>query len=155
MNLRAALLALLALAASCKPGLLPGTEIPETQDTRAVYDVLLAYRAALERRDVQGIMALVAPRYFDSAGTPDPSDDLDRAGLEAALARELPRTEGERVEFTIRKIEVTGDQATAEIFYDSFYRVKAGAQLVPRRDSDLSRLKLVRIDGAWRFFAGL
>ena len=155
MSLRTALLALLALAAGCKPGLLPGTEIPETRDTRAVYDVMQAYRAALEKRDPKAVLALVAPNYFDNGGTPEPGDDLDRAGLEASLERDLPRTEGQRVEFTIRKIEITGDDATVEIFYDSFYRVKTPTTVVARRDSDVSRLRLKRIGGVWKFVSGL
>jgi hypothetical protein len=155
MNLRAALLVILALAAGCKTSLLPGTEIPETRDTRAVYDVLLAYRAALEKRDPNAVLALVSPRYFDNGGTPEPGDDLDRAGLEASLLKDLPRTEGQKIDFTIRRIEVNGDDAVAEIFYDSFYRVKAGTTLVARRDSDVSRLHLRRLDGQWKFVSGL
>lgn len=155
MNVRPALLALLALAAGCKPSLLPGTEIPETRDTRAVYDVLQAYRTALEKRDPKAVLALVAPTYYDTAGTPEPGDDLDRAGLEASLEKDLPRTEGQKLDFTIRKIEVAGDDAFADIFYDSFYRVKAGSALVPRRDSDMNRVRLRRIDGAWKFVSGL
>jgi hypothetical protein len=155
MTVRTALLALLALAAGCKPSLLPGTEVPETKDTRAIYDVLQAYRNALEKRDPKAVLALVAPNYFDTAGTPDPSDDLDRAGLEASLERDLPRTEGQRVDFTIRRMDVNGDDAIVEVFYDSFYRVKAGTAIVPRRDSDVSRLHLRRVDGQWKFTSGL
>jgi hypothetical protein len=158
MSLRTALLVLVALAAGCKPSLLPGTEIPETKDTRAVYDVLLAYRAALEKRDPNAVLALVAPSYFDNGGTPEPGDDLDRAGLEASLQKDLPRTEGQKVDFTIRKIEVSGDDAVAEIFYDSFYRVKTGTKgetLVARRDSDVSRVRLKRVEGQWKFVSGL
>ena len=155
MSLRTALLVLVALAAGCKPSLLPGTEIPETKDTRAVYDVLLAYRAALEKRDPNAVLALVAPSYFDNAGTPEPADDLDRAGLEASLAKDLPRTEGQKIDFTIRKIDIRGDEAVVEIFYDSFYRVKTDSTLVPRRDSDVSRVRLKRVEGQWKFVSGL
>ncbi len=155
MNLRTALLALLVAASGCKPNLLPGTEVPSTSETRPVYDVLLAYRSALERRDPKAVLALVAPTYYDTAGTPEPGDDLDRAGLEASLEKDLPRTEGEKIDFTIRRIDVNGDDAMAEIFYDSFYRVKTASALVPRRDSDVSRLRLKRIDGAWKFVSGL
>jgi hypothetical protein len=155
MNVRTALLAVLALAAGCKPSLLPGTEIPSTTDTRAVYDVLQAYRSALEKRDPKAVLALVAPTYYDTAGTPEPGDDLDRAGLETSLEKDLPRTEGQKIDFTIRRIDVKGDDALAEIFYDSYYRVKTPTTMVPRRDSDVTRLHLRRIDGAWKFVSGL
>lgn len=156
MTVRTALLAVAAvLAAACSPKHIPGTEVPSTPDTRAVYDVVLKYREALEKRDVPGVMALVAPSYYDTAGTPDPSDDLDRARLEAALNQDLPRADSVRLEFTVRRIDVKGDDAQAEIFYDEYYRVKTGTATVPRRDSDVQRLRLKRIDGQWKFVSGL
>src|SRR5690242_15841980 len=110
MNVRTALLALAAaLAAGCAPKVFPGTEIPITNDTRAIYDTLEHYRQALEKRDVDGILALVAPSYYDTAGTPDPSDDLDRPRLEAALRDQLPKAESLKVDFTVRRIDVAGD----------------------------------------------
>jgi hypothetical protein len=156
MNVRTALLALaVSLAAGCAPRHLPGTEIPDTNDTRAIYDTLERYRQALEKRDVDAILALVAPSYYDTAGTPDPSDDLDRPRLEAALRDQLPKAENLKVDFTIRRIDVAGDDAQAEIFFDSFYRVKTPTTQVPRRDSDVQRLKLKRIDNKWLFTSGL
>jgi hypothetical protein len=156
MNVRTALLALaVTLAAGCAPKHLPGTEIPATNDTRAIYDTLERYRQALEKRDVDGILALVAPSYYDTAGTPDPSDDLDRPRLEAALRDQLPKAESLKVDFTIRRIDVAGDDAQAEIFFDSFYRVKTPTTQVPRRDSDVQRLKLKRLDNKWLFVSGL
>lgn len=156
MNVRTALLALAAVAvAACSPRHIPGTEIPSTTDTRAVYDVVMKYRAALEKRDVPAILALVAPSYYDTAGTPDPADDLDRARLEASLTQDLGKTDSLKVDFTVRRIDVKGDDAQAEIFYDQYYRVKTATTAVPRRDSDVQRLTLKRIDGQWKFTSGL
>ena len=156
MNVRIALLALAAaLAAACSPKNIPGTEIESTQETRAVYEVVKEYRAALEKRDVPGILALVAPSYYDTAGTPDPADDLDRARLEASLNQDLPRADSVKLEFTVRHIDVKGDEAQAEIFFDEYYRVKTNTVAVPRRDSDVQRLRLKKIDGQWKFVSGL
>ncbi len=156
MNVRTALLAALAVvAAACAPRRIPGTDIPSTSDNRAVFAVIEQYRAALEKRDVPAIMALVAPAYYDTAGTPDPSDDLDRDRLQKSLEQDLPKADSVKVEFTVRRIDVTGDDAQAEVFFDSYYRVKTPASTVPRRDSDLERMKLRKIDGQWRFVSGL
>jgi hypothetical protein len=157
MTLRPALLAFATLAAvGCSPRRIPGTDIESTADSRAVYDVVLGYRQAMEKRDAAAVLALVAPTYFDTAGTPDPADDLDRARLEAELAKDLARAEVVKVDFTIRKIEVAGDEATAELFYDSYYRVQTpGGVAVPRRDSDVHRMKLQKIEGAWKIVSGL
>ena len=156
MNVRTALLALAAaLSAACSPKLIPGTEVESTRENRAVYEVVKQFRTALEKRDVPGILALVAPDYYDTAGTPDPSDDLDRARLEASLNQDLPRADSVKLEFTVRRIEVKGDEALAEIFFDQYYRVKTNTVTVPRRDSDVQRLKLKKVDGQWKFVSGL
>ena len=156
MTARTALLALAAaLAAACSPKNIPGTEVESTRETRAVYAVVAQFREALEKRDVPGILALVAPGYYDTAGTPDPSDDLDRARLEASLKQDLPHADSVKLEFTVRRIEVDGDDALAEIFFDQYYRVKTPTVTVPRRDSDVQRLRLKKLDGQWKFVSGL
>ena len=156
MTPRTALVAPLVLAAlACSPHRIPGTQVRDTADNRAVYDVLQAYRQAMEKRDAPAVLALVAPDYRDTAGTADPADDLDRAMLEQTLPKDLARAEALRVEFTVRRIDVQDDTAEAELFYDQYYRVKTPGGEVPRRDSDVHRMKLRRIDGAWKISGGL
>jgi hypothetical protein len=155
MTTRTAVLLAALGAMGCSARRIPGTQIEETPNTRAVYEVVQSYRQAMEKRDAEAVLALVSPAYFDTAGTNEPSDDLDRRGLEAALAKELSRTDGVKLEFTVRKIEVVGDQAEAELFYDSYYRVQTPAGEVPRRDSDVHRMKLRKAGGAWKIVAGL
>ncbi len=146
---------LLALAAACAPRLLPGTDVKETKDTRAIYDVIQKWVDAMNARDVPGVLSVVAPDYFDDAGTPDPSDDLDRGKLEKALTDDLAKVEGSKLAVTIRRIDPTGDTATAELYYDSYYRVQTPSGPVPRRDSDVYRLKLKKEGGAWKITSGL
>jgi ketosteroid isomerase-like protein len=146
---------LLALAAACAPSLLPGTDVKDTKDTRAIYDVVQRWVTAMNARDVPAVLALVAPEYFDDAGTPDPSDDLDRGRLEKALADDFARVEASKLAVTIRRIDVEGANATAELYYDSYYRVQTPAGAIPRRDSDVYRLKLKQADGAWKIASGL
>ena len=157
MTLRPAppLVAALALLAACAPRLIPGTDIKDTHENRAVYDVVRAYHQALERRDAPAILALVAPDYFDNAGTPDPSDDIDRARLEKTLPADLAKLEGVRLDVTMRGIQVQGDTATAEVFYETYYRVETPAGPVPRRDSDVHQIHLRKIEGAWKITSGL
>ncbi len=147
--------ALACLALACSPRRIPGTEINETPDTRAIADLIEAYRVAVEARNVPAIMAMVAPSYYDTAGTPDPSDDVDRAGLEKRLTQDFPNLETVRLGITLRRIDVQGDGALAEVFFDSWYRVKTPNGVVPRRDSDVHRMKLQRIDKRWLFTSGL
>ncbi len=153
---RIALLPFAALAAlACSPHRIPGTQVRDSPENRAVYDVVESYRQAMEKRDANAVLALVAPDYFDGAGTPEPEDDLDRARLQQTLPQDLAKAETVRLSFTIRKIEVQGDSAEAELFFDEYYRVQTPNGVVPRRDSDVHRMKLHKVDGAWRIASGL
>jgi ketosteroid isomerase-like protein len=147
-------LALLA-AAACTPARIPGTEIADTRENRAVYDVIGEYVQAMNKRDAAAVLALVAPDYFDDAGTPEAGDDLDRERLEKAIKADLGRVETEKLAVSLRKIEVQDGAAFAEIFYDNYYRVQTPAGAIPRRDSDVHRIRLKKIDGKWKIVAGL
>jgi hypothetical protein len=150
---RTALLAVVALA--CTPPRIPNTTIPDTPDTRAVLKVVEEYASALQRRDAVALLALAAPTYFDDAGTTDPSDDLDLAGLTAALPADLARLQGLRVEIVVRGLEIAGDSASAEVFSDLWYQVTVKDGTIPRRDTDVHRMRFARVQGIWKITSGL
>lgn len=143
------------LVAACTPKRIPGTEVRDTEENRAVYAVVEAYVRAMNQRDAAGVLAQVSPDYFDDAGTAEPGDDLDRERLGKALAADLARLETVKLAVSFRKIEVQGDAAFAEIFYDSYYRVQTPAGPIPRRDSDVNRIRLKKIAGEWKITSGL
>lgn len=149
-----AVLAATALAA-CSPSLLPGTEVRDTRENREVYGVLRAYAVALQTKDAAAVLALVAPDYYDGAGTPSPEDDLDRAGLERSLASDLGQVDSLKVEIGVKRIEVSGDRAQAQLFYDGYFRVKTPSGAVPKRQSDLHQMELRKVGSAWLITSGL
>lgn len=148
-------LAVVLLAAACSPRRIPGTEIRDTAEHRAIYAVVEAYVNALNKRDAAGVLAQVAPDYFDDAGTPEPGDDLDRERLEKGLTADLAKVEGAKLAVSFRKIEAQDGNGFAEIFYDSYYRVQTPGGPVPRRDSDLHRIRLKKVGADWKIAAGL
>jgi ketosteroid isomerase-like protein len=149
----AALLALVAFAGCARK--IPDTDIEDSTDSRAIVSVIDQYRKALDRRDAAAILALVSRSYFDDAGTSDPSDDLDFAQLSKALPASLKGLSDVKLELAVSKIEVKGDSATADLLYDSRYRVATPRGEVAKRDSDVHRMKLHREDGAWKISSGL
>lgn len=155
MTNRLALPLSLVLAIACTPARIPGTDIADTRENRAVFDVIDEYVRAMNKRDPAAVLALVSADYFDDAGTPDPGDDLDRERLEKALETDLKRVETEKLAVSLRKIEVQDGAAFAEIFYDNYYRVQTPAGAIPRRDSDVHRIRLKKVDGKWKITAGL
>ena len=153
--MRLRLLTLFALLAACAASRIPNTEVPDTKENRAVYEVIRQYGEALRKKDAAAILALVAPDYLDGSGTPDPSDDVTRQTLEKFLANDLGKVEAVMIEMGVKKIEVTGDEARAEVFYDAAYRVVTPAGPVPKRPSDIYQMRFKKLAGAWKITSGL
>ncbi len=151
------LLAALAAAtlAACAPSLIPGTNVQDTKANREVYGVLKAYVEAMQKKDAAAVLALTAPDYFDNAGTPTPEDDLDRASLERALAGDLSKVDSLKLELGVKKIEVDGEQAMADVYYDNYFRVVIPGGAVPKRESDLHRMVFRRVGKDWKIVSGL
>ncbi len=143
-----------ALALACGPRNLPGTDIKDTPETRAIANLLEAYRQAVEKRDTQAIMAMATPDYFDNSGTLDPADDVDRVGLEKRLD-ELKQVSDLRLALALRGIEVKRNEARAEVTFDQFYRVQTPNGPVARHDSDIHRMTFKKVGGKWLFASGL
>lgn len=150
----APLLLLLAASAACAKKI-PGTDIDDTRDNRAIVDVIDAYRKAFEARDAAAAMALVSADYFDDAGTADASDDLDRAQLAKVLPETLARLPAVKLELAVTRIDVDGDKASVYLYHDSRYRVATPRGEIPKRDSDQSRMTFRREGGFWRIASGL
>ncbi len=99
--------------------------------------------------------ALVSPEYFDDAGTSVKDDDVDYAHLAAVLTDTFARTSQLRLELGVTAIDVKGDRATVDLFYDVRYRVTTPRREIPKRDSDVQRLILRRDGQSWRIASGL
>ncbi len=153
--MRSRLLPLLALLAACAPSRIPGTEVPDSKENRAVYEVIRQYGEALRKRDAGAILLLVAPDYYDASGTPDPGDDVTRDILERHLASDLSKVEAVALDMGVKRIDVNGDEARAEVFYDAAYRVVTATGPVAKRPSDLNLMRFRKLGGAWKVTAGL
>jgi hypothetical protein len=147
-------LACLALAA-CSHATLPGTNIDDTPQNRAVLDVFGRYKQALEARDVNGILALTTPDYSDPG---DPSRGIgptDHQGLQQRLKEDLSKVTGLRLEATIKDLEVKGEQARLDYFQVLRYAVATPNGEKWKSESDDARMRFVRLNGQWRISAGL
>jgi ketosteroid isomerase-like protein len=152
--MRRSFVALALTLAACAKNI-PNTDIRDTSDTRAILDVIEKYRYAAERRDAAAVVALVSTSYFDDAGTPDPSDDLDYGQLQKALVQDYQRLPAVRLDLGVKQIEVDGDKAFAIFFYDTHFRVATPRGEVPKQNSDQSRMMFRKEGGAWKITSGL
>lgn len=153
--MRLRLLPLLALLAACAPSRIPNTDVPDSKENRAVYEVIRQYAEALRKKDTAAILMLVSPDYYDNSGTPDPGDDVTRDTLEKHLATDLSRIESVGLEMGVKRIEVNAGEARAEVFYDAAYRIVTPAGPVAKRPSDIYQMRFRKLNGAWKIISGL
>ena len=74
------LVTLLVLALTgCMPKKIPGTDLDDTSETRAVIDVMQKYRVAVEAKDTGAILKLTDESFRDDGAEPLGQDEGIRA----------------------------------------------------------------------------
>lgn len=134
---------------------LPGTEINETEDSKAIFDVLVAYRKAAQELNAAAIMKLVDKEYFETGGTEAPEDDYGYDELEDHLRDDFARTKVYRIDLTIKDITVKGDKGTVIYRYRSRAQVTFPAGDQWMTESDVNRMNLIKREGHWLISSGL
>ena len=140
---------------ACAGKLIPRTSILDTDDNRAILDVVEDYHRALEQLDADALLAVVSPRYYEDNGNTDESDDYDYEGLRKQLAEDFQRTKAMKLDLRIDAIEVEDDRAFAELYYKIHAHNAYPAGLQWDTGSDRTRLRFERADGRWLIIAGL
>ncbi len=156
MNARLLPLAAAALALSaCALHRIPGTDINDTADSRAILAVMEQYRSGMEARDAGRILALVSESFKDDSGTPtNPEDDLDYAGLKVKLAEEMARVEDMKLDITVRQISVEKDIANAVYTYDSHFRMPTLSSH-PKSEGGIKQMWFKNDGGKWKILSGM
>jgi len=144
-------LILLAAALGCGPHRIPGTELEDTGDTRAIIETIARYNSSLEARDANGILALVDPAFRDNAGTLTPDDDIDIQRLRTVLPQRLAKLQDVAVRIEIKTIDVKGDKASA--VYTWVTQFKLGGKSMT--ESDIKRMELRRGPDGWKILSGI
>jgi len=162
----ALVLAALALSlptTACGPSLIDNptviatdAEIEDTNDNRAIVELIDEYRRAIEDKDFGTLRSLVSSDYYENGGTSHTTiDDYGYDGLTEVFELYAENVRTLRLSVQIRRIEVQGDRANVycDFGYNMLYVVDGQERW--QVDSDLNRLELVREGGAWRVLAGL
>lgn len=141
----------------CGPRKIPGTDIDDTSETRAVLDVLQAYRRAVEKRDARAIVALTDESFRDDGGSATPDDDLDYRTLGAQLGDRFTKVADVRLDVTVRRVEFDDDAGRARVTYSysmSFKMPDFSART--QSETDIKQMWLKRVgEQQWKITSGI
>jgi len=140
-----------AAALGCGPHHIPGTNLEDTGDTRAIIETIARFNSSLEARDANGILALVDPSFRDNAGTLAPEDDIDIQKLRTVMPQRLAKLQDVAVRIEIKTIDVKGDRAFVVYTWVSQFKL-AGKTLT---ESDIKRMELKRGADGWKILSGI
>jgi len=140
----AAVLCALVISVGCKPELLPNTDIEDNGQNKAVVDFVEEYRKAMESRQSDEVLQLVAEEYFEDMGTEDQKDDYGIERLRERLTGNFEHTEALQLKVYVQKIEHEGEDERIAVYYHYLQRallaMPAGKEWVSH--SDRNRLVL-------------
>lgn len=152
-----ALLLLLAVATGCAPRKIPGTDLDDTDDTRAVLDVLQKYRSAVEKKDTDTLVKLADETFRDDGGSANPDDDLDYASLGPKLTARLAKIANVKLDVTVRRIEFDDDSKLARVTYS--YQISFNIPDYTQRtqsENDIKQMILKRVgEQDWKITSGI
>lgn len=142
---------------ACGPGYLDvDKHVAATEENKAVFDVLRAYHKAVEDKDLDGLKALISPKYHENGGTTD--DTADDYGFDKLSAR-LPmlRDNVKKLHLRIKllDIEVKGDGATIDYEFEGRVLLTEGGIETYKTYNNRNRMKLANEDGHWLITGGL
>lgn len=133
----------------------PGTTILRNEDNQKIIETVEQYRRRLMEHNVEGILILASPKYFEDSGTPRSDDDYGFEGLKQVLASRLKRVKSLRFDIEYRNIRVKGKRAEVEVFLDGAFELAADAGDRYRRVNDYHRFLLEQENEQWKFTGGM
>jgi len=152
-----ALLVVVAVSTGCSVKKIPGTEIDDTADTRAILSVIDGYRKAVESKNMQTLSDLADESFKDDSGSSSPDDDHDYKNIHTKLMGELAKVDDLRLDINVRKIDIDKalDIATATYTYTISFRMPAYTT-VPKSEADIKQMHLRRVkDHTWKIVSGI
>jgi len=132
-----------------------GTEIPDTEENRAVLKAVERYRQAMERRDAVALVSLAHPWYTENSGTAGGQDDYGYEGLKKIIATRLAALKAVRYGMEYRSVSRSGNRAYVEVFIDASFQIVADTGDRWERKQDYNRFELLWDGKNWRFLSGM
>lgn len=161
MDARKLLLLSLAMGVvGCAPKKIPGTDINDNDDTRAILDVIESYRRAYEKKDAQTIVALLDENFREDGGSGNPDDDFEYKNAGARLETLFGHASDIKLDVSVRKIEFDDKMVKARAVYTWSSTFKLPSLTTrPQAESEIKQMTFRRPDNkkktAWRITSGI
>jgi hypothetical protein len=146
---------LLMSVLGCKPKVFPGTKIADNPDNRQVVEVISAYQKAMESRDLELLLDMATPDYYEDRGTLDKTDDYGLAELKSNLIQRFSSIQQLRYTVKVKDIKINGEEALVDFHYQMLFQFKIGESARWEQAEDDGQLELRKIDKVWKIAAGL
>jgi hypothetical protein len=147
-------------AVGCAPKKIPGTDINDNDDTRAILDVIESYRRAFEKKDTKTIVALLDEGFREDGGSSTPDDDIEYKDAGAKLQGLFNQAEDMRLDLSVRKIEFDDKMVKARAVYswNSSFKLPSLSSR-PQAESEIKMMTFRWPDNrkktAWRITSGI
>lgn len=149
--------AALVILSRCGSGMLGDSKVPDTEENRAIYGLMLEYKDALQKRDADHVLALVSRDYLENGSTTD--NDADDYGFQELAEEVLPKllNNVKAIQFDFRPLAITfmGERATVRYEYTTHFLYSEGGRENWHTKSDLNEWELVKTPDGWRIVSGL
>ena len=153
--MRIAPLLALATLAACSHNTIPGTNVRDDPQNRAVLQVLANYKEAMEARDANALISLASPGYFDKGDPARPGDAHDLEGLRKSVPRDFKGVRALKLDIDIRNLKIEGNRAQVDFFGVMRYAVAVPNGEKWFTESDDQRMKFVKVYGDWKISSGM
>jgi hypothetical protein len=140
----------------CAKSTIPNTDVEDTSENRKIVDFCEKYRRSVEERDVDALVNMASPRYFETGGNARSSDDIDYTGLRTYLSTKFKMTKAIRYEIRYRRISETETKIIqVDYTYTASFQIPTTKGDVWNRAVRENRLQLVRDGDSFKILGGM
>lgn len=105
-----------AVVGGCKPELIPGTTVEDSEENRKVLEFLTRYQQAMQNRSVDDVLKLAAADYYEDNGNSDPKDDYNIDGLRTKLTEHFRMTKELTLEVYVQTVDRSEEGLVAVVY---------------------------------------
>jgi hypothetical protein len=162
LSLIAFAFAVMVAGCGSKKVYISGTKVPYSQNNESALKAVEEYRLAVERADIDSLVLMAHPQYWEDSGTPSGSDDYGYEGLKNVLVNRLSKATD--IRYTLRYMGVAqqckslqpGCRATVDVLIDASFTIPNVQGKPSRPDKrDQNQLLLEWNGKRWMFIQGM